>query len=197
MVAPPAVLLLRKSMPELLVLMMVALPAVLLSSKNNPLKLLLLIRALAAVLLLKKLVAERPLLSVALPAVLVLKKSRPPLMVALPAVLELLKKIPPLLTVMVAPPPFMMMPAPLNCQRTLEMVNAKFDAPAFNVKPPSAVPVADVRLVVADVLKNAVPVGTVAGFQLLEVLKSAEPGLASQVASCAKAGVVDNRPMAS
>ncbi|OKO84728.1 hypothetical protein AC629_20685 [Bradyrhizobium sp. NAS80.1] len=41
------------------------------------------------------------------------------------------------------------------------------------------------RLVVLDVPKKAVPVGTVAGLQLAAALKSAEPGLASQVASCA------------
>ena len=44
------------------------------------------------------------------------------------------------------------------------------------------------RLVVLDVPKEAVPVGTVvAGLQLAAVLKSPEPGLASQVASCARA----------
>jgi hypothetical protein len=37
------------------------------------------------------------------------------------------------------------------------------------------------------VSKNAVPVGTVAGVQLAAVLKSAEPGLRSQVASYARA----------
>ena len=40
-----------------------------------------------------------------------------------------------------------------------------------------------------DVPKKAVPVGTVAGVQLAPVLKSPEPGLASQVASCAWDGV--------
>jgi hypothetical protein len=42
--------------------------------------------------------------------------------------------------------------------------------------------------VVFDAPKNAVPVGTVAGVQLAAVLKSPELGLASQVASCARAG---------
>src|SRR5258708_32827327 len=37
--------------------------------------------------------------------------------------------------------------------------------------------------------KNAVPVGTVAGVQLAAVLKFPEPGLTSQVASCARAGM--------
>ena len=41
-----------------------------------------------------------------------------------------------------------------------------------------------------DALKVAVPVGTVAGVQLALVLKSPEPGLASQVAFCAAAGNV-------
>jgi hypothetical protein len=43
--------------------------------------------------------------------------------------------------------------------------------------------------VVFDVPKNAVPVGTVAGVQLLAVLKFFEPGLGSQVASWACAGM--------
>ena len=61
------------------------------------------------------------------------------------------------------------------------------DAPALNVQPPTvAVPM--LRLVVAEVSKNAVPVGTVPGLQLAAVLKSPEPGAFSQVASCAAAG---------
>jgi hypothetical protein len=43
--------------------------------------------------------------------------------------------------------------------------------------------------VVFDAPKNAVLVGTTAGFQLLAVLKLPEPGLSSQVASCACADV--------
>src|SRR6516164_8128190 len=43
--------------------------------------------------------------------------------------------------------------------------------------------------VVFDAPKNAVLVGTTAGFQLLPVLKLPEPGLSSQVASCACADV--------
>jgi hypothetical protein len=42
-----------------------------------------------------------------------------------------------------------------------------------------------------------VPVGTAAGLQFAAVLKSLEPGLASQVAFCARAGgAVDIMPMA-
>src|SRR5262249_28250043 len=40
-----------------------------------------------------------------------------------------------------------------------------------------------------DAPKNAVPVGTVAGFQLAAVLKSEVPGAADQVASWAPAGM--------
>ena len=46
----------------------------------------------------------------------------------------------------------------------------------------------NVRAVVPEVSKNAVPVGTVAVSQLAPVLKSPEPGAFSQVASCAAAG---------
>jgi hypothetical protein len=47
------------------------------------------------------------------------------------------------------------------------------------------VPAESVRLVVFDVPKVAVSVGTVVGLQLLPVLKSLLPGLLSQVALCA------------
>ena len=40
-----------------------------------------------------------------------------------------------------------------------------------------------------DAPKNAVPVGTVAGVQLVGVLKSELPGAVDQVASCARADV--------
>jgi len=43
--------------------------------------------------------------------------------------------------------------------------------------------------VVFDASKIAVLVGTTAGFQLVAVLKLPEPGLSSQVASCARADV--------
>jgi hypothetical protein len=43
--------------------------------------------------------------------------------------------------------------------------------------------------VVFDAPKIAVLVGTTGGFQLLAVLKLFEPGLSSQVASCARAGI--------
>ena len=53
------------------------------------------------------------------------------------------------------------------------------------------------RAVVLERPKLAVAVGTVAGFQLAAVLKSPEPGLASQVAFCAHAGgAVDIMPIA-
>jgi hypothetical protein len=45
-----------------------------------------------------------------------------------------------------------------------------------------------VRPVMLDAPKNATPVGTVPGFQFVLVLKSFEPGAASQVASWAFAG---------
>ena len=57
----------------------------------------------------------------------------------------------------------------------------------MNVQPPTAVSAENVSAVVLDVPKNAVPVGTVAGFQLAAVLKSPDAGLSSQVASCALA----------
>jgi hypothetical protein len=49
---------------------------------------------------------------------------------------------------------------------------------------------------VFDAPKNAVPVGTVAGVQLVLLLKSPEPGLDSHVASCARAGIAASNPMA-
>ena len=59
----------------------------------------------------------------------------------------------------------------------------------MKVKPPTrVVPAENDSAVVLDTPKKAVPVGTVAGVQLAAVLKSPEPGLSSQVASCARAG---------
>ena len=60
----------------------------------------------------------------------------------------------------------------------------------MKVQPPTAVPpiavaAENVSAVVLDTPKNAVPVGTVAGFQLVAVLKLPDVGLTSQVASCA------------
>jgi len=58
----------------------------------------------------------------------------------------------------------------------------------LNVQPPITVKGAEnVRLVMLDVSKEAVPVGTVAGFQLLLLLKMLSAGTASQVAFCARA----------
>jgi hypothetical protein len=45
-----------------------------------------------------------------------------------------------------------------------------------------------VRLVMVDAPKNAMPVGTVFGFQFVLVLKLPDPGVALQVASWAYAG---------
>ncbi|GGI19907.1 hypothetical protein GCM10010987_06700 [Bradyrhizobium guangdongense] len=61
----------------------------------------------------------------------------------------------------------------------------------MNVRPPIVVSPANDNAVVFDVLKNAVPVGTAAGVQLVAVLKSPEPGLVSHVASCACAPVAE------
>ena len=57
----------------------------------------------------------------------------------------------------------------------------------MKVNPPTLVlkPLAALMLVTFEKPKKAVPVGTVAGFQLAAALNEVEPGLASQVASCA------------
>ena len=47
----------------------------------------------------------------------------------------------------------------------------------MNVQPPTVVSAENVSAVVLDVPKNAVPVGTVAGFQLVAVLKSPDAGV--------------------
>ena len=57
----------------------------------------------------------------------------------------------------------------------------------LNVQPPIVVSAENVSAVVLDVPKNAVPVGTMAGFQLARVLKLPDAGVRSQVASCALA----------
>jgi hypothetical protein len=57
----------------------------------------------------------------------------------------------------------------------------------LKVEPPTVVSTENDSAVLVEVPKNAVPVGTAAGFQLAVVLKSAVPGLASQVAFCARA----------
>jgi hypothetical protein len=78
-------------------------------------------------------------------------------------------------------------------------VNAKFEAPVLKVKPPIVVvAVENVRLVVLDGAKDAVPVGTVVlGFQFVAVSKSLVAGLASHVASTARAAVLEGAtPMA-
>jgi hypothetical protein len=84
------------------------------------------------------------------------------------------------------------MPAPLNVRVTFRLigdvpltVKAYAGALALNVKAPSVVLVEGLKLVTEDEPKKAVPVGTVAGVQFDAVLKSPEPGLAFQFASCA------------
>ena len=57
----------------------------------------------------------------------------------------------------------------------------------MNVQPPIVVLAENDRAVVLDVPKKAVPVGTVAGVQLVAVLKTFVAGAASQVAFCARA----------
>jgi hypothetical protein len=93
--------------------------------------------------------------------------------------------------VMLALPPLITMPAPLKLTTwklaPWPMVNVKADAPGLNVQPPKVVVAENDRLVMLDILKKAVPVGTAAAFQLAAVLKSPEPGVESQVASCARA----------
>ena len=61
----------------------------------------------------------------------------------------------------------------------------------MKVNPPRLflAPGLNVRAVMVDAPKNAVPVGTVAGVQLPAVLKSELPGVVDQVASCARAGM--------
>src|SRR5690348_6322239 len=114
-------------------------------------------------------------------------------MVALPAVLLLSNITPPLgkMLLMVALPPLIMIPAPLNV-RVLSFEKVKSDAPALKVKPPTVVFVENDRLVVPDIPNDAVPAGTWVGFQLVAVSKSFVPGLARHVASCARAAVPDN-----
>ena len=106
-------------------------------------------------------------------------------MVALPAVL-VLRNCRLRLLVMVALPPLMTMPAPLKLK---DLVVGEGVGRCPGVECPAADRgVGRERHVVwLDVSKKAVPVGTVAGLQLAAVLKSPEPGLASQVASCARA----------
>jgi len=58
----------------------------------------------------------------------------------------------------------------------------------LNVQPPTVVSLENDSAVMLEAPKKAVPVGTVPEAQLAAVLKSPVPGLASQVASCARAG---------
>jgi hypothetical protein len=87
---------------------------------------------------------------------------------------------------MVALPPLITIPAPLNV-RVLSFEKVKSDAPGLKVKPPTVVLVENDRLVVLDIPNDAVPPGIWAGVQLVAVSKSLVPGLASHVASCARA----------
>jgi hypothetical protein len=86
---------------------------------------------------------------------------------------------------MVALPPLITIPAPLNV-RVLSFEKVKSDAPGLKVKPPTVVLVENDRLVVLDIPNDAVPPGIWAGVQLVAVSKSLVPGLASHVASRAR-----------
>ena len=68
----------------------------------------------------------------------------------------------------------------------------------MKVNPPRLVtlPELNVRPVIVDVPKNAVPVGTVAGVQLAAVLKSELTGAIDQVASRACAGIAASKAAA-
>jgi hypothetical protein len=57
----------------------------------------------------------------------------------------------------------------------------------LSVKLPTVLKTLEVRLVMADTPKDAIPVGTVAGVQFDAVLKSLEPGFALHIASPADA----------
>jgi len=89
----------------------------------------------------------------------------------------------PLLMMVTSPP---LMPAPLKAsEKVLGTVKVYAGATVLNANPPTVVLAENDRLVTFDAPKDAVPVGTTAGFQLVAVLKVLEPGLSSQVASCA------------
>src|SRR5271155_3127052 len=167
MVELPAVLSLWNS--SLLSLEMVAAPALLAPEKVN----------------------ERTLSIFAAPAVLLLAKASRPVLLneALPALLVLSKfTVPPLL--IVAAPPLIVIPAPVNVRtRGLATVKTYDEAPAFKVKPPIVVLLDTERAVTLEAPKDATPVGTMAGDQLAPALKLPEPGVANQVAFCARADV--------
>src|SRR5262249_17124720 len=113
-------------------------------------------------------------------------------MVALPAVLLASNIMPPgKLLLMVALPPLIMIPAPLNVS-VLSFEKVKSDAPVLKVKPPTVVLVENDRLVVADIPNDAVPAGIWAGFQLVAVSKSLVPGLVRHVASCARTALPED-----
>src|ERR1700757_4558225 len=117
-----------------------------------------------------------------------------------PAELPLLKSKPLLLLMVTVLVPLTAIPATLKFRvLAAPTVNAKFEAPVLKVKPPIVVvAIENVRLVVLDVAKDAVPVGTaVLGFQFVAVSKSLVAGLASHVASTARAAVLESAtPMA-
>ncbi|ODR93935.1 hypothetical protein AUC70_10025 [Methyloceanibacter stevinii] len=167
-VALPAVLLPTKLTP--LLLLMVALPAVLVS-RNVTRPLLLMVEEAAVLSSLKFTNAERLLFMIRLPAELAFEKS------------TVLVRV----FVIAALPPLIFIPAPVNSRAEL-FVKSKAEAPGLNVHPPIVVEAEMLMLVVFDVSKKAVPVGTVAGFQLASVLKLFEPGVASHVAFWDDAG---------
>src|SRR6516165_9183855 len=135
---------------------------------------------------------DREVMSNAPPAV-VMKRALPP--VALSAVLALRKKMfawLPMIKVGALEEP-LTMPVPvilIDVVMPSDVMKLYAGALALNCSVPIDVVVKgwNAIKVVFDGPKNAVPVGTVAGVQLAAVLKFPEPGLTSQVASCARAG---------
>jgi hypothetical protein len=142
---------------------MVAFPAVLVSKKNTAPPLLLVI--------------------VALPAVLAFRKAKPDCTAA--ELLELLN--------VGTFDEVSTMPAPVRVKKDEVRSKVYGGAPALNCNEPRRAPAATPRVAMFDAPKNAVPVGTLFVDQLVPVLKSFEPGVASQVASCATAGAAPTR----
>src|SRR6516164_105974 len=133
------------------------------------------------------------------PPARVMKRAFPPVALSTNAV------SPPALVIMVALPALLVprkkmfawlptMPAPvmlIDVVRGEDVAKVYAGAPGLNCSVPIDVVMKGSNNieVVFDAPKNAVLVGTTAGFQLLAVLKLPEPGLSSQVASCARADV--------
>ncbi len=75
------------------------------------------------------------------------------------------------------------MPVPLIAKKFDAMSKVYADAPELSWIAPMKVPAENVSVVLLDAPKIAVPVGTVAGAQLVAVFQSELPGTESQVAS--------------